>query len=133
MKKNHFFNLFVLLAVTAIVALTVREALAMSAVIPQADRSNDSIEHLRATRSIQADRSYDPIELLRVDRLHPIYFNDSGASSSSGYCISVGERLTIRSVYMQGARSWFPRTPNGPTGVDGGLIQVLSGSRSCSG
>ncbi len=132
MKKHHFFNLFILLAVAAIVALTVREALAMSAEIPQADRSYDSIERQRVANFAQADRSYDPIELLRSDRVH--YTSPSeGAARNAEYCLSAGERTSIRSAYAQGAYAWIPRSFGTPTGVDGGLIQLLSSYRSCSG
>ena len=132
MKKHHFFNLFVLLAVAAIVALTVREALAMSAILPAADRTYDSIEQQRAANPAQADRSSDPVELLRSDRLHPIS-SSRGASKNAEYCLSAGDRTSIRSEFMQWAYAWFPRNSGVPTGVDGGLIQLLSGSRSCNG
>lgn len=39
---------------------------------------------------------------------------------------------SIRSVYMKQVGLWVSRTNSGPTGVDGGLIQLLSDYRSCS-
>ena len=42
------------------------------------------------------------------------------------------ERLAIRRVYVEQMKSWVTYTDGGPTGVDGGLIQLLSGSQDCS-
>jgi len=38
----------------------------------------------------------------------------------------------ILSVYVKQMGIWVPRSANSPTGVDGGLIQILSDYRSCS-
>jgi hypothetical protein len=85
------------------VALTAREALAMAVIVPPADSA------------------------------HPTYFKESSASSLTSACLSAGERTSIRSEYMQSAGTWFPRKSGVPTGVDGGLIQLLSGYQSCTG
>ena len=39
---------------------------------------------------------------------------------------------SIRSVYAEQMSVWVSRTNSGPTGVDGGLIQLLSDHRACS-
>jgi hypothetical protein len=38
----------------------------------------------------------------------------------------------IQSTYVKQMGIWVPRSANAPTGVDGGLIQILSDYRSCS-
>lgn len=42
------------------------------------------------------------------------------------------ERPSIRRVYVAQMDSWVTYTESGPTGVDGGLIHLLSGSQVCS-
>lgn len=42
------------------------------------------------------------------------------------------ERSSIRRVYVQQVDSWLTYTGGGPTGVDGGLIELLSNARICS-
>jgi hypothetical protein len=39
---------------------------------------------------------------------------------------------SIRRVYVQQIDSWLTYTDGGPTGVDGGLIELLSNARLCS-
>jgi hypothetical protein len=43
----------------------------------------------------------------------------------------VVERSAIHQVFVKGANNWFTYTNNGPTGVDGGLIHLLSDSQAC--
>jgi hypothetical protein len=42
------------------------------------------------------------------------------------------ERPSIRRVYVEQMDSWLTYTGGVPTGVDGGLIQMLSHARVCS-
>jgi hypothetical protein len=45
----------------------------------------------------------------------------------------VVERSAIHWVFVKGANNWFTYSDNGPTGLDGGLIHLLSDSQACSG
>jgi len=56
----------------------------------------------------------------------------AASQQNAAYCISGIERLSMTSVYVEQARAWIPYTGNGPTGVDGGLLELLSNSRSCA-
>ncbi|HSL46825.1 MAG TPA: hypothetical protein VK897_25535 [Anaerolineales bacterium] len=47
-------------------------------------------------------------------------------------CYSLPSHYSIRSEYAKDANMWILRTEDGPTGVDGGLIELLSGYRTCS-
>ena len=47
-------------------------------------------------------------------------------------CASLPSRYSIRTEYVQEADMWVVRTENGPTGTDGGLIDLLSNYRTCS-
>lgn len=70
MFKNRSFNVVVAIALALVIALTVREAVATSAVV-QADRAYDQVELLRSGRSepsLAADQSYDLIESVRLQR-----------------------------------------------------------------
>jgi hypothetical protein len=42
------------------------------------------------------------------------------------------ERTAIRRVYVQQMDTWLTYTDGGPTGIDGGLIDLLSNARVCS-
>ena len=42
------------------------------------------------------------------------------------------ERLSIHRVYVEQMKSWVTYTDDGPTGVDGGLIHLLSDSGTCA-
>ncbi len=55
----------------------------------------------------------------------------SGSPDTSG-CFSAMDRLSVTSGYVEDAGSWFPRTNKGLTGVDGGLIDLLSNSHGCT-
>ena len=47
-------------------------------------------------------------------------------------CDSLPSRSSIYTDYVKEAGMWIVRTENGPTGVDGGLIDLLSNYRTCS-
>ena len=55
----------------------------------------------------------------------------SGSPDTSS-CFSGMDRLSLTSVYVEEASGWFPYTNKGPTGVNGGLIDLLSNSRGCT-
>lgn len=78
MFTNRFFNLFVAVALLAVIALTTREAIATSAVM-RADRTYDQVEQVRDQRltSLSAvDHSYDAIENVRGQRFDNTYTAD---------------------------------------------------------
>ena len=64
------------------------------------------------------------------------------AASGSGASVSIPpaeqcsapdvDRSSIHSVYVKELGRWMTYTDQGPTGVDGGLIQLFSDSQSCS-
>jgi hypothetical protein len=57
----------------------------------------------------------------------------SHPASSAPVCDNLGvERSSIRRVYVQQMDSWLTYTDGGPTGVDGGLLDLLSNARVCS-
>jgi len=47
-------------------------------------------------------------------------------------CASLPSRYSLHTEYVKEANMWVVRTENGPTGTDGGLIDLLSDYRSCS-
>jgi len=47
-------------------------------------------------------------------------------------CDSLPSRYSIRTEYVKEADVWVVRSENGPTGVDGGLLALLSNNQSCS-
>lgn len=47
-------------------------------------------------------------------------------------CDSLPSRYSIHSKYVEEADMWVLYTEDGPTGVDGGLIELLSSYRTCS-
>lgn len=49
----------------------------------------------------------------------------------TGYCFSGMDRLSLEGAYVEGA-GWVSYTDQGPTGVNGGLLELLSKSQSCS-
>ena len=55
----------------------------------------------------------------------------SSSPDTSG-CFSGMDRLSLISVYVEEASGWFSYTNKGPTGVNGGLIDLLSNSRVCT-
>lgn len=56
----------------------------------------------------------------------------ASVSPDAAGCFSAMNRLSLTSVYMKEIAGWFPRTNKGLTGVDGGLLELLSNNRSCS-
>ena len=60
----------------------------------------------------------------------------SGTESQKGIrsfgCASLPSRYSIHTEYVQEMRVWVPYTEDGPTGVDGGLIYLLSNYQTCS-
>lgn len=54
------------------------------------------------------------------------------SSQSSVACADLPSRYSIRSEYVQAMGSWVIVTEEGPTGLDGGLIQLMSDYRTCS-
>jgi hypothetical protein len=55
-----------------------------------------------------------------------------GKGSSEMTCGSLPSRYSIRNEYIEEMGIWMAYTEDGPTGVDGGLIQLLSDYRTCS-
>ena len=55
----------------------------------------------------------------------------ASGSSDEAYCFSGMNRLSLTSVYMKEINGWFPRTNKGPTGIDGGLLNLLSNYHAC--
>jgi hypothetical protein len=47
-------------------------------------------------------------------------------------CTDLPSRYSIRSEYLEEAGIWLTFTEDGPTGVDGGLIDLLFMYRNCS-
>ena len=51
--------------------------------------------------------------------------------SSESACASLPSRYSIHNEYVEGT-GWVTHTEDGPAGVDGGLIDLLSNYRICS-
>ncbi|HAV77028.1 MAG TPA: hypothetical protein DCX53_06715 [Anaerolineae bacterium] len=49
-----------------------------------------------------------------------------------GACSSISSQVSIRTEYVRERKAWVTYTEDGPTGIDGGLIHLLSNRRSCS-
>ena len=47
-------------------------------------------------------------------------------------CQSLPSRYSIYTEYVEEADIWIVQTEDGPTGVEGGLIYLLSSYRTCS-
>jgi hypothetical protein len=92
MSTNRWIQLFVLVALVLTFALTVREAVATSAVVSQS----------------------------------------SSARRSSIECASLPSRYSIHDLYVEEIGAWVTFSEDGPTGVDGGLPELLSYYRTCS-
>lgn len=70
---------------------------------------------------------------LLVSQAHHTMLKGQEITLASPTCLSTGQSMSsVRSVYVKELNGWFPRTPNGFTGVDGGLIELLSGARTCA-
>ena len=126
MSTNRLFTLFVAIVLMAVIALTIHEALATSAIV-QADRKYDQIEQARLNKSLSsahtagkyddrydrmntlpsADRSYDALESLRGERYGVVpqgsSLNDhTGYLNLSGYwsAVSQGSSLNDQSFHI---------------------------------
>ena len=88
MLRNRLFNIFIVIALITVVALTAREAFATSIITSETDAA------------------------IKCDSL-PSYYS-----------------IHTEDVKTTGTRLTF--TEDGPTGVDGGLIYLLSAYRTCS-
>ena len=47
-------------------------------------------------------------------------------------CASLPPQYSIHTEYMEEMGTWLPQSEDGPTGVHGGLIYLLSNYRTCS-
>ena len=56
----------------------------------------------------------------------------SSAGPVDNTCESLASRLSVHSEYVNGTKTLLPYTEDGPTGVDGGLIYLLSAQRTCA-
>ena len=93
MSRNRLFNMWIMMAVVIVIALTVREAAARAAIVSQ----TDSIKGAKALE-----------------------------------CTNLPSRYSIHTVYVKELGMRVTYTEDGPTGVDGGLIYLLSSYRTCS-
>ena len=57
---------------------------------------------------------------------------DDSASRSNNGCSSLPARASIHTEYVEEAGAWTTYTNDGPTGVDGGVIHLMSMYRTCS-
>lgn len=57
---------------------------------------------------------------------------DSTKGTTTTKCVSLPSRYSLRTEYVKEADMWIFRTEDGPTGVDGGLIDLMSNYRTCS-
>jgi len=51
---------------------------------------------------------------------------------SNTVCASLPSHFSIHTEYVEGTGTWMTFTEDGPTGIDGGLIHLLSNRRNCS-
>lgn len=56
----------------------------------------------------------------------------SSSGSPEAACASLPSRHSIRTEYVQESGAWMTYSEDGPTGVDGGLIQLLSDYQDCT-
>jgi hypothetical protein len=89
MFTRRLFNVFVVVALLAVIGLTVREVAATALLV-------------------------------------------SSSKSTESACASLPSRHSIRTEYVQESGVWMTYSEDGPTGVDGGLIQLLSDHRDCA-
>lgn len=52
--------------------------------------------------------------------------------SQKSTCVSMSSQLSVHTEYVRERGLWMTYTQDGPTGVDGGLIQLLSEKRACA-
>lgn len=86
---RRLFNVFVAVALLAVIGLTVREAAAIARLV-------------------------------------------SDSASTASMCTSLPSRYSIRTEYVPERGVWMTYTEDGPAGVDGGLMQLLSDYQDCS-
>ncbi|MBE0681504.1 MAG: hypothetical protein IH589_06285 [Anaerolineales bacterium] len=55
-----------------------------------------------------------------------------GDPTKAAECASLPARTSIHSAYKEDMGVWLLFTKDGPTGLDGGLIHLLSNYRDCS-
>ena len=72
------------------------------------------------------------LETTKVVHAAEIYGQHNHSTEPSLCSLSIVDRSSLHSVYIKQMGIWVPRTNAGPTGVDGGLIQLLSEYRACS-
>jgi hypothetical protein len=53
-------------------------------------------------------------------------------SGSGVKCQSLPSRYSVHTEYVDGVNMWIVHTEDGPSGVDGGLIDLLSSYQTCS-
>ena len=56
----------------------------------------------------------------------------SRANSVETPCESLPSRVSMHTEYVEETGTWMTLTEDGPAGVDGGLIYLLSAYRTCS-
>jgi len=72
------------------------------------------------------------LETTRVVHAADLYGQHNHIVEALSCPMSAVDFSSIRSAYMKQVGLWVSRTNSGLTGVDGGLIQLLSDYRSCS-
>ena len=87
MLGNRLFNIFIIIALVTVVALTAREAFATSIITSETDAAIK--------------------------------------------CDSLPSHYSIHTEQVKSTGTWLTYTEDGPTGVDGGLIYLLSAYRAC--
>ena len=58
--------------------------------------------------------------------------SDSTKGTETLTCFSLPSRYSIRTEYVKEADMWIIQTEDGPAGVDGGFMHLLSDYRTCS-
>jgi hypothetical protein len=57
---------------------------------------------------------------------------DSSKEANALTCASLPSHYSLHTEYVKELGRWMSYTEDGPTGVDGGLIYLLSSYRTCS-
>lgn len=58
--------------------------------------------------------------------------SNSAKGTETLSCLSLPSRYSIRTEYVKEADMWIIRTEDGPTGVDGGFMDLVSDYRTCT-
>jgi hypothetical protein len=53
-------------------------------------------------------------------------------SAETAYCVSAAQRASLTSTYVKDSRAWYSKIGGSATGVEGGLLSILSGQRACA-